>query len=683
MAITGRSFVDISTFAAAAEISRRAAAKAAARAVTGASWRGSRLEIRLLGGKRSRAGLVYEVSIDSLPSDVRSRITLSTQPELPLIAPLAASKNWRMDLVRAVIEAGERGSDARGKRVSDLALSARYGSGKRAGQPIPERTIRSWVASYEARGMIALARSRRADRGKARVIAWRAFDKAMDRAGVSEEAQRKTAEKIIKLIKASANDGVNSVANHQFLDSPDLRDLALAVAPNLTRPELDQMCRMPADFVRKHTKIARLAHMKRTDAGGWASNMMPTIRRDRSPLKPMEMVAADVRHSDIIIQRPDGTQATPKFIAFMDLATNRLWVSLRIMPKGQMIRREDVLAAFRDLFADPSWGVPQQLYLDNGGEFRTGPAADDLTAIAQLVRDTSAIELGIFEASELAKTGVLNSLPYRPKSKIIETIFSVFTRSIEPMFPGFVGGNRIVKKVENQGRAKAAMPGDEVQIQTEFARMIGLYNARPQTNGHIKGRSPNEAFAERVRDGWQSIVFDPREFTLAFGNDDMRRVRTGGEFQCGNELYRHDDLAILAGENVRIRIPILPANGRIPVLDDKGDVICVATTSPRFGMRDEAGAKEQGRRTGVLNNQVKGEVAGLPRSNVSEKLARALEETPKPPVPATAATVSIHPKLRQAAQEENQPPAIAPAKSRFALAAEAARELNEGIRRAG
>jgi hypothetical protein len=573
------------------------------------------------------------------------------------------------------------GIRTRGEKIAELTLSERYPSGKRQGQLIPDRTIRAWVAAYERQGMTALARTRRADRGKGRVIAWRCFDNAMNAAGVSENVQQATAEKIIELLKGLAKDGANSVANFQFVANPRLRDLALKAAPNLTRPQLDLICRMPVDFVRRHTKKARLAYLKRSDAGGWAAKMVPTIRRDRSQLKPMEMVAADVRHSDIFIQRPDGTLATPKFIAFMDLATNRIWVALRIMPKGQMIRREDVLSAFRSLFCDPSFGVPQQLYLDNGGEFRVGLAADDLGAIAQLVRDTNAIELGLFDIDALSKTGVLNSLPYRPKSKIIETIFSIFTRSIEPMFRGFAGGNRMLKKVENQGRAKAPMPGDEAEIQAQFAMMVDFYNAKPQTKGHIKGLSPNEAFAQFVAKGWKSIVCDAAEFTLAFGKDETRRVQIGGEFQCGNEFYRHDDLAIKAGERIRIRIPILDANGRIPVLDDKGDVLCVATASTAYAMRDAAGAREQGRRAGVLNDQLKAEVAGVPTVSVSDNLARAIAELPKPAVPEQLATISVHPLLREAAAE---PPAITKPNAKNTLKSqfESARIIG-GLRAAG
>ena len=100
------------------------------------------------------------------------------------------------------------------------------------------------------------------------------------------------------------------------------------------------------------------------------SNHRPRIKRMRGDLAPMQMVAGDVRHCDILILREDGSEATPKLVAFMDLATNRLFAHLFIVPKGEMIRREHVLGTMRAMFADPSWGVPIQFYFDNGGEFR-------------------------------------------------------------------------------------------------------------------------------------------------------------------------------------------------------------------------------------------------------------------------------------------------------------------------
>jgi hypothetical protein len=671
-------------FAELAGIGLRGAQKAVAGAAKGHPWRGHRLAVRTVRSRGGAAGAAYEIVVGSLPAELRDRVAPKRQAELPLIAASAFGKEWRQHLVLSICQAGAPGSPGRGARIAELAAASRYPSGKREGKLIPERTLRSWVAAYEDGGVTSTVRARRADRGRKRVIVWREWDRALIAAGVPKAVQCELAVKIDKMTRSFWADGASSAVTVCDLMRRHCLDFLAAAGIALPENVLATICTLPASYTaEKARKRARLIHIKRTDASRWHSKFVPRIRRTRDDLVPMQMVAADVRHSDIIYRRSDGSLATAKIVAFQDLATNRVFIRAFLMKPGEMLRREHVLAARRDLFADCSWGIPQAAYEDNGGEFKTGGASDDLARIVTLVRQAAGIEIGFFDEGALARRiGTVNSRPYTPQSKIIESLFSVFTRSIEPHWPGYIGGNRMVKKVENQGKLPVPMEGDTDAILREYQAMAAFYNARKQQRGHIKGLSPNEAFAAHVSKGWQPVIFDPREFELAFGKDGRRHVGTGGEIKVNGRCYRNDKLMPLTGETVAIRVPILGDGNRIVILDDKGEPMCVAIEDVEFRIDDLAGAHEQKRREREMAQAAARAAAGTKRLSLPAEIAASVSRLPPPPIPVPLATVSSHPVLRAVAEE---PANISrrPAQSVLVRQFEASKLIAGGLREAG
>ncbi|UPY36203.1 Mu transposase C-terminal domain-containing protein [Sediminicoccus sp. KRV36] len=440
--------------------------------------------------------------------------------------------------------------------------------------------------------------------------------------------------------------GETSAANIQFSLAHRCRALAEEAGVTLGEAEMLKLCRMPLHFAgHKARRRARMAHIKKHDAARYAANHVPRVRRHRDGLRPMELVAVDVRHSDILYSRPDGSPATAKIIAFLDLATNRIFARPFLLPKGEMIRREHVLATLRELAADPAWGVWQGLYLDNGGEFELGAAPEDLAHLADLVR-------AVHGDDRATGCGNITSRPYNPQSKVIESIFSIFTRSIEPIYQGFIGGNRMAKKTQNQGRAPVPMAGDEATILANFAEMVAMYNAKPQQKGHIKGRSPNEAFQAFVEDAarpWGAILLDPAEFSLAFGPDEFRTVQPGGELHIRNRVLTHPDLAPMVGEKVLVRLPILDPT-RAVLLTDKGEPVLVASQVEAFGMRDVAGVRSHDRTRRAAGAAMAKAAAGAARMDPAATRAAAVAHLPKLPAPAPVATASVHPVLREAAE---------------------------------
>lgn len=533
-------------------------------------------------------------------------------------------KDNRTDIVLLVKNSGPKGSRERGKAIRSLLSSGATCDGRL----LTERTIRSWLKADEERGLLAGVRQSRSDRGQSRVIAWRAWDRVMDSVDVPTERQQEIAAKIDLRVRSLWGSGASSVRKIQMFMEHFCRDLALSAGLEAADPRLNMICRVPKNYISKpsRARASKLVHKKRTDAGGYASDIEPRIRRTRDGLLPMDMVSADVRHCDFLVRRQDGSITTAKMVAFQDLATNRLFVRSFICPKGEAIRREHVLATMQDMFADPSWGVPKHLYFDNGGEFQTGAATDDLARLATLIRDVGR-DILIGDVSSL-EGGIQRSLPYNPQSKVIEGVFSNITRTIEPMLPGFVGGDRMKKKVENQGKAPAPMPGNEAAVHEAIRNEIEFYNAAPQQKGYMPGFSPNTKMAEFIQHGWKAITFNPDEFSLAFGPEVTRLIQTGGVVSINNRRFRHDDMMLRVGEKMRFRLPLLENGTRIVALDDHDRPLFVALEERAFHMLDRAGASEQARQSKVLNKAIGSDAAGLEKIDLAAEMVRYTTDNP-------------------------------------------------------
>ncbi|KAA0683343.1 helix-turn-helix domain-containing protein [Roseomonas genomospecies 6] len=659
-------WIDAASFAARVGISERMARQALARAHAGKPWRGHHLNVRLAHGRGGRSGIQYEVSADSLPAinpDVDTHfpniaptsalasqpVTSVTQDNRPAANPrLSDSWAWRHSLIRSAL-AHPRGSSERSTAVTEIARTARYQAGARRGQPVSERTLYAWIAEYEAAGFAGLMRKARADRGQRRVVISRTWDALAEAAGLSEAEQERIAAAVQRHIASQWRSGAPTWPTVQLNSLPFVMALTREAGCTVNDDELRAACMLPRDLIERERNFRAVA-IRRKDAGRSAAIQTPRVHRDRSHLRPMEWVAGDVHHIDIAFRRDDGSLCTVKAVAWMDLATNRAFVSLFVMPKGQMIRREHVIQSFVDMCADPNWGVPTRLYVDHGGEYNWGDFVVDLTKLKHAVEVRDVADFG-------ADAGMHRSRPYNPQSKVIETLFAVLERTALAQIPGHIGGDRMKKKVENQGREPVPYPGTFEDFKASFANALAYYHVKTQS-GHLKNKSPSVRFAELVASGWQSLLLDPAELAVAFCVEDARKVRPGGEFSWNGTLYRHDALLMLAGVgSVIVREPLFGNREALFVFDEDNKPLCVARPVPVFSFDDIAGAGEQQRMTAEFNRQIRALEGQTDRIDLEQSMAAAVAVSGAAPVALPGGKASIRPEFREAARLSRNLPA--------------------------
>ena len=591
-------------FAEIAKVTPRSASRTLQRAFDGKPWRGHSLEVRSLQGRGGNAGLVYEVQAASLPAALRETVlpqlpaaagparpaTAAPPAPVPAQGALTASDKpspvarWRYGVIQPALQHPSRSKER--KRAVEEASGAfgEHPGGKRRRMSV--RTIQRWIAAYERDGMAGLCPKPPANRGQGRVFIGRDWDGAVP---FSDETKAGIAEKVSRDIRslwaANTTCGWPHIAR---LAGSTLARETVAAGFDPGRQQLRAICRLPRRFVERDRRFRVIAiHDK--DRKRWVDENVPRVSRSREGCEPMEIVIGDVHHMDWLLRREDGSAYTPKLIAWQDWATNRVFGYPVFLQKGKGVRQEHVIEAFIAMATDPRWGMPDNLYLDNGGEFNWAELIDDAMKLSSRMRfldDNKDFAVRV----RARRSAIIKALPYNAPAKAVEGVFATLEGSVFSMFPGWIGGNRMKKKTANVGKEPAPYPGDEAAFRRSLGTALDWYDTHPQ-EGFLGGLSPREAFATFVKEGWQRTDIDPEVLKWVFSRPVVRTVRQS-EFSLDGVSYSAPELGqLLAGTRVIVRVPLVGDRQRLPVLDEREDPICMATRKPVYDTLDGQGAR--------------------------------------------------------------------------------------------
>ena len=241
--------LSVREFSELAGISHRKAREALRVCHEGGAWRGVQLDVRLAPAKGGPRGLTYQVSCDSLPPQLRPKPeSVSVPAELPNLpeavrSPITgdqAEADWRLSVIQPIRHGSEAGTPERAAMIREAASTVRYRDGKRRGKPVGEKTIRTWIAAYEARGIAGLRRKARSDAQERRVVISRQWDAAAAAAGISEAERTNIAAQLRKRVASLWSRGAPSWPTVQLSAMPFLLDLTCR-APRPLAPAADGM----------------------------------------------------------------------------------------------------------------------------------------------------------------------------------------------------------------------------------------------------------------------------------------------------------------------------------------------------------------------------------------------------------------------------------------------------------
>lgn len=617
-----------------AGISQQAASAAANSGLLGKKWRGESLMARHVPGVGHK-GMALQVYVPSLPKDLRDiwhkrHPTALNPPTVePIMLPAPESYDsriakevtewqWKLSIIAPALGFPKH-SNGRGAVLADIAgKTHRQPDGKTVSYSVS--TLREWLRTAEEGEHTALARKRR-KKGLRRTIINRTWDKA---APLPEPAKLRIAEEIETYTRSLWKEGAPGWPKIDLLASSKLWELSRAAGWTDASLETCHLGRYFVENFRKHGLVA----IKEKDAKRFADDFSPRIIRNRDGYKPMDVVIGDVHPLDVV-KLHDGREVHARLIAWLDLATNDVHVTVVLLPKGRGIRQEDVARSFVAMVND--WGLPRTLYLDNGSEYQWDEMMDGFRALTGLVGAfhafTNAKELGEIRGmveDAISRKPITRAKPYNAPAKQIEGMFGILERGFFSMIPGWVGGDRMKKRTHRLGAQPRPFEGSEEEFKVAIDETLNFYRNTPQNND----TSPNEKRRAFYAQGWKPYTAPSEVFMFAFSEVTRAKVGTGGIEKDGADYYS-DAIIPFIGQTIELRFAKWDRS-HLFLIGENGKYVAIPKTQT-YGQLDQAGAVEQGRRAGQMNANIRALKEGTRKLDLLEEVKRHNATQPPPP----------------------------------------------------
>lgn len=541
------------------------------------------------------------------------------------IADKVREWQWKLSILAPALSLPKR-SRARGTALEDLAGRTHLDIG---GEPIrlSIRTLRRWLDKADADDLPALARKQRADSKGRRCLVSRTWD---DVCPLTKDEKIRIASELETYVRSLWACGAPGVNRIESFASSKLAELCRAAGwPAATQ----QNCTVGRYLVERHREVSLVA-IKERDAKRFFDRYTPRIKRNRQDVKPMDVVIGDVHPLDVV-KAHDGREVHARLIAWLDLATYDIHVTIVILDKGRGIRQEDIARSFVAMVQD--WGLPRCLYLDNGSEYKWDEMMAGFQTLAGL---THAFEAFIKTAADIweivdtdaaaplpATRSIIRARPYNAPAKQIEGVFGILERGFFSLMPGWIGGDRMKKRTHKVGAAPRAYDGDLDEFQRDLNTCLDLYRSTPQADGN----SPNDKRRAFYAQGWQPIRAAREVFLFAFSEVRRFKVHPGG-INVDGAWGMADVLVPLIGNTVEIRVAKWERSHTF-YLDAAGKLHAVPM-GQTFNHGDLEGAKEQAHRARILNDHIRKLKADTYRLHLVEEGRRHVAaQAPTPELP--------------------------------------------------
>ena len=635
---------------------RRAAQTALMRAAHGDFWHGHALEVRTFHGRGGRSGIQYQVKVSSLPPFLQERLkafqmTDEAVSRLRLGDDEARrERTWKFNFIEKAVQ-HPKGSAERSAEIACWIGETQYDWN---GQPrsLTRSTLYKWIETYEREGIHGLAQKVRRDKGEKKVFISRAW---MNAVPFDERQMATIDEDIVQFIRGLIVKGTTRKIIG-VLAAAELRRITAAYG--FTVPDMataDRIFAIPQDLISQEMRF-RAVYRHNFDRKASEDNK-PRIRRTIAGLLPMEIVVMDVHHINVMVQREDGSVASPKFLAFHDVATNRVFGELVFLNERGGVRNVDVIEAFKRMCQHPAFGMPQTLYCDNGSEY----------GFADYLEDALKLNCRITPFMGADRSRVIRAKPYNASAKVIEGYFRQMNQQYFRHIPGWIDDNRMNPKRRELGKPMPPFAdGFEAFCKLVFS-LFSSYEHIPQ-KGALEGKSPAQAFAKFVGEGWGATVIDDQQFYMAFTKPEPRNLEKHA-FWLDGRLWTCPELDRCFDRKVMVRVPAYHGFNELLVETLGGSQIGWAKPNRKVNYLDKRGAETSASRDKERRKALREMERSVPDIDVLGKLIAigegAIPVSPNPPSAVMSVTLptseeraivpsSSKAKTRQQIEEEQR-----------------------------
>ncbi|HAF56014.1 MAG TPA: hypothetical protein DCL01_12600 [Thauera sp.] len=665
-------WIDAATVAGLAGISEQKTRQALAKCAAGGTWRQHALKVRTKDGGPASAQNPYLVHVDSLPPalagayyeraalmsppvDVKVGAALDMPEKVnPRAAKDYAELEWKLKILAPALEFAE-GTPGRAEWLRELAKRTHTGPD---GKPrrFALRTLQEWITRIKkAQSALALLRKPREEKPSRNIIC-RLWDSACPLPLDAKWSIEREIQAYVRSLwaKGMGWTQIEELASSQLLEASRAAGWAAAAYTQ---------CRVGRHYVQKHSETKILA-VKTGDAKRWHDEFVPRIQRTREGLRPGDIVVGDVHPVDVIVLRADGSEATFRLIAWLDIATGDIFGTLVLFEPNKSVTQAHIAASFAAMVQ--AWGLPRLLMLDNGKEYSWGELERGFRELAMLANGfKAAMRFMVREEAdatpfmdepedsiEARETPILRALPHRPASKPIEGIFAVLERLLFKHFPGWIGGDRMNKKTHQMGKAPKPFPGSQEAFEALFFDAMSYWRTRARKS--LGGRSVNEVRDAFQRDGGALPPDVPLQaLVFALSETMTRNVVTRG-IEVGGVWYRSPATLKYTGQKVTVRYAKW-APDYIFMMADASTPLLVGR-APVFGYADGEGARHQADMDRILNAHVRELKATTrpidPLAEMSRHVAAVGKDVPVLKGPA----IALSDELQSAVEAAKLPP---------------------------
>lgn len=609
-----------------AGISERKARKALERAFKqNRSWRGARLIVRLAPASGGPGGVCYEARVGSFPTSLQADWkALQSADDRPFVeAPddeRARRGRWWQALLATALAHPPGSKERRDAQTVLIGRELVDWNNKRI--TLVERTIQRWMKRADQEGRAAFLAKPRRDKGAVKIFVSQTAEQAIP---FPAETWERIAAELRRSIDGHWKDGatlklIRGRANIEF------RRLIVAAGFTHCHTLPDETFIVPRRFVEAGRRPLNAYAVLTKDRKQYEDTRY-RVQRDRSGMMPSDWWIGDVHPVDIYCRRADGTLACARFLAWLDLATGRLAGTLVLCEAGRGIGNAEIILSFCQRLADPTWGAPKTLYIDNGREYRF---AEDLEDALQLVAQ--------LRGADGRSIRVVHARPYNAAAKPIEGLFAGLEKLLQDI-EGHVGGDRLNQKSKQVGK-QMWFPGTFEQLNAIVQSRLLEHEIYPM-RGALRGRSPRQAYEAAVASGWQPVTVDPRQIMTVFATDRVCTI-TKGVIAYDNRRWVCDELASYFEPKIIARIPRFWQPEKLPLLHAKTRALVgIAEPDIALAFDDPAGAERSARMDKLRRSAITAAGRSLPTLDTVAVGLGITAQIPPAPIAAPIAQLGL------------------------------------------
>jgi putative transposase len=232
-------------------------------------------------------------------------------------------------------------------------------------------------------------------------------------------------------------------------------------------------------------------YLARYGREAWGRKYGDFINRDYSSIKAGECLVSDHAQVDICVKLPNGKVCFPWITAWRDFKTSK-WLSWLSHPEASSA--DHVFQSFYD--AVNNYGVPSDIYIDNGKDYRcrdfAGGRRHHKVTVNEAIASPMLLQIGVKPHF---------ALPFHGQSKTIERDFLKNKEWFSKHMPGYRGGNvkERPEKLKEEIKSGAIVTWDEyTSLMDSF--IANVLNQMPSQGKVLKGLCPNELWQAENRD---------------------------------------------------------------------------------------------------------------------------------------------------------------------------------------